>query len=154
MVFSQPKNIILLHFVSINICIAAFASIWVKKQNLLSDLLNNVWHDHRKGKDLKKAGKDDPTRILKKLNEMLAGQRWPPSPLVLRLLKLFWNVINLRLQLLLPLLWGEVWKILCGRRLQAHTLKSHTSTQTTATTWSTLTTRGHSCLPVFPHWVD
>lgn len=32
----------------------------------------------------------------------------PPSPLVLRLLKLFVDVINLRLQLLLPLLWGEV----------------------------------------------
>ena len=31
-----------------------------------------------------------------------------PSPLVLRLLKLFVDVINLCLQLLLPLLWGEV----------------------------------------------
>lgn len=39
---------------------------------------------------------------------MLEGQRRPPSPLVLRLLKLFGNVINLRLQLLLPLLGGEV----------------------------------------------
>lgn len=31
-----------------------------------------------------------------------------PSPLVLRLLKFFGDVINLRLQLLLPLLWGKV----------------------------------------------
>lgn len=67
-----------------------------------------------------------------------------PSPLVLRLLKLFVDVINLRLELLLPLLWREVREILCRRRLQTHR-QTQTSTHVMVPNGSELTTRGHSC---------